>query len=199
MVGIRKGTVSDRPQLARTLASAFSEDPLFRWMVGPKAPLEERMRIFFDAFLKQNLRKPDHLVFVSEDGTGAAIWQPVDKWKVPPGELVRSLPAIVRAFRGRVPAMMGALTAIEKQHPKEPHYYLEVLGTHKDRQGKGIGSAVMSGMLKRCDDEGLPAYLESSNPRNIPFYARHGFEVRQEISCGKGAPTCTSMWRTPRG
>jgi len=199
MVGIRKGTVSDRPQLASTLASAFSEDPLFGWMTGAKAPLEARMRIFFDAFLKQNLRKPDHLVYISEDGTGAAIWQPVDKWKVPPGDLVRSLPAMVRAFRGRVPVMVGALTAIEKMHPREPHYYLEVLGTQKDRQGKGVGSAVMSEMLERCDEEGLPAYLESSNPRNIPFYARHGFGVREEISCGKGAPTVTAMWREPRG
>lgn len=50
-----------------------------------------------------------------------------------------------------------------------------------------------------CNEEGLPAYLESSNPRNIAFYARHGFEVREEVECGKGAPVCTTMWREPRG
>ena len=199
MVAIRTATASDRQQLAACLASAFSEDPLFGWMAGPKAPLEARMRIFFDVFLKQNLRRPEHLVFVSEDGTGGAIWQPVDKWKVPPADLVRALPAIMRAFRGRVPAMIGALNAIERQHPSEPHYYLEVIGTQKDRQSKGVGTAMMAAVLERCDEEGLPAYLESSNPRNIPFYARHGFEVREEITCGKGAPVCTSMWREPRG
>jgi GNAT superfamily N-acetyltransferase len=199
VVAIRTATAADRQQLATALASAFSEDPLFGWMVGPKAPLEARMHVFFDVFLKQNLRRPEHLVFISEDGTGGAIWQPVDKWKVPPADLMRAFPAIVRAFRGRVPAMMGALNAIERQHPKEPHYYLEVLGTQKDRQSTGIGSAVMTAMLERCDEEGLPAYLESSNPKNIPFYARHGFEVREEVSCGKGAPVATTMWREPRG
>lgn len=199
MVVTRRATVSDRAQLVEALASAFSEDPLFGWIAGPKAPLEARMRIFFDAFLKQNLRKPDHLVFVSEDGTGAAIWQPIDKWKVPPGDLVRSMPAIARAFRARVPTMIGALNAIERAHPTAPHYYLEVLGTRKDRQSKGVGSAVMGEMLERCDAEGVPAYLESSNVRNVPFYARHGFEVREEIFCGKGAPVCTTMWREPRG
>jgi GNAT superfamily N-acetyltransferase len=199
VVAIRTATVADRQQLATALASAFSEDPLFGWMAGPKAPLEARMRIFFDVFLKQNLRRPEHLVFVSEDGTGGAIWQPVDGWKVPTAELLRAFPGIVRAFRGRVPAMIGALNAIERQHPKEPHYYLEVLGTQKDRQSKGVGSAVMTAMLERCDEEGLPAYLESSNPRNIPFYARHGFEVREEVTCGKGAPVATTMWREPRG
>lgn len=198
MVVARPASATDRPEAARALASAFSEDPLFGWMVGPKAPLETRLRIFFDAFLKQNLRREDHLVYVAEDGSGAAIWQPVDKWKVPPMDLLRSAPALARVFRGRVPAMMGALSAIEKVHPKEPHLYLEVLGTRRNRQGKGVGAAVMSPVLERCDREGLPAYLESSNPQNIPFYARHGFEVRQEVDCGKGAPVCTTMWREPR-
>jgi GNAT superfamily N-acetyltransferase len=198
MVAIRPATAADRHVLADSLASAFSEDPLFGWIAGPKAPLEERMRVFFDSFLKINLAKPDNLVFVSEDGTGAAVWQPVGKWKVPPTELLRAMPAILRAFRSRIPAMIGALNAIEKVHPAEPHYYLEVLGTRKDQQSKGVGSAVINAVLERCDEEGVPAYLESSNPRNVPFYARHGFEVRQEVSCGKDAPTCTTMWREPR-
>ena len=94
--------------------------------------------------------------------------------------------------------MVSALTAVEKVHPKEEHYYLEVLGTHQDKQSKGIGTAVISHMLDRCDAEGMPAYLESSNPRNIPFYARHGFESTSEIVLGKGAPTVTAMWRNPR-
>jgi GNAT superfamily N-acetyltransferase len=199
MVTIRTATVADRPQLADTFASAFSEDPLFAWMCGPKAPLEARMRVFFDALVKSNLRRQEHLVFIGDDGTGGAIWRPVDQWKVPPADLLRGLLGIARAFRGRVPTMLGALNTIERHHPEEPHYYLEVLGTRKDRQSKGVGSAVIGAMLERCDEEGMPAYLESSNLRNVPFYARHGFEVREELSCGKGAPVCTTMWREPRG
>jgi len=91
-----------------------------------------------------------------------------------------------------------ALSAIEKVHPKEEHYYLEALGTRQDLQSKGVGSAVIGHMLARCDAEGMPAYLESSNLRNVPFYARHGFEPTGEIVCGKGAPTVTAMWRDPR-
>ena len=199
MAAIRPATPADRPAVADALASAFSEDPLFSWMAGPSAPLEKRMRVFFNAFLKMNLRKADHLVFVADDGSGAGVWQPIDQWKVPPADLVRSMPAFVRAFRTRLPAMIGALNAIERAHPTEPHYYLEILGTRQDRQSKGVGSAVINAVLERCDEEGVPAYLESSNPRNVPFYARHGFKERDEVSCGKGAPTCTTMWREPRG
>jgi len=201
MTTIRPATSADRATVASALASAFSDDPLFTWMAGagPDKPLEPKMRRMFDAFLKLDLVKPDHLVFVDEDGTGAAIWKQPNKWKVPNSEIVRALPALLRAFGTRAPTMIGALSAIEKVHPKDEHYYLEALGTRKDMQSKGVGSAMIGAMLERSDAEGLPAYLESSNPRNVPFYARHGFETRGEIVCGKGAPTVTAMWREPRG
>jgi GNAT superfamily N-acetyltransferase len=200
MTAVRAATEADRAKLADSLASAFAEDPLFAWMAGggTKATLEPKMRIFFDAFLKIDLARSDHLIFTDEDRTGAAIWKHPNKWKMPTGDIVRTFPTMIRAFGTKIPRILGALTAIEKVHPKEEHYYLEVLGTHQDKQSKGVGTAVITHTLDRCDAEGMPAYLESSNPRNIPFYARHGFETTGEIVCGKGAPTVTAMWRNPR-
>lgn len=156
------------------------------------------MRVMFDAMLKLELRRSEHLIFMDDDGIGAAIWKAPTKWKMPNGDLVRVMPAMLRAFGIKAPRMIGALSAIEKVHPKDEHYYLEGLGTRQDMQSKGVGSAVISYTLDRCDAEGMPAYLESSNPRNVPFYARHGFEVTGEIVVGKGAPTVTAMWREPR-
>jgi len=200
MNAVRAATEADRAELADSLASAFAEDPLFAWMAGggTKETLEPRMRIFFDAFLKIDLARSDHLIFTDEDRTGAAIWKHPNRWKMPTGDIVRTFPTMLRAFGTKIPRILGALTAIEKVHPKEEHYYLEVLGTHQDRQSKGVGTGVITHTLDRCDAEGMPAYLESSNPRNIPFYARHGFETTGEIVCGKGAPTVTAMWRNPR-
>lgn len=200
MTVIRTATAADRAKVVDSLASAFSEDPLFTWMsaAGQKRPLEPKMRILFDTFLKLDLARSDHLVFTDEDRIGAAIWKHPNRWKMPTGDMVRALPGMLRALGTKAPKMIGAITALEKVHPIEEHYYLEVLGTHQDKQSKGIGSAVMGHMLDRCDTEGMPAYLESSNPRNIPFYARHGFEPTGEIVVGKGAPTVTAMWRKPR-
>lgn len=200
MTTIRPATAADRGLLASSLASAFSEDPLFTWMAGagPGKPLEPKMRLMFGAFLKRDLGRPDHLVFMSNDGSGAAIWKAPTKWKMPTGDLVRSMPAMLRAFGTRMPKMVTAINAIEKVHPKEEHYYLEGLGTRKDLQSTGVGSAVIGHMLERCDAEGLPAYLESSNVKNVPFYARHGFEATGVIDVGEGAPTVTAMWREPR-
>lgn len=200
MADIRPATAADRAKLADCLASAFAEDPLFNWMGGGTtgAAFEPKARIVFDAFLKSDLARDEHLVFTDESGIGVAVWKAPNRWKMPTGDMLRAFPAMLRAFGARAPRMIGAFSAIEKVHPTEEHYYLEALGTRQDMQSRGVGSAVIRPMLDRCDAEGMPAYLESSNVRNVPFYARHGFETTGEIVVGKGAPTVTAMWREPR-
>src|SRR5207253_2372458 len=121
---------------------------------------------FWNSLSKTALAHNDHDIFVSDDLDGVAVWRGIDKWKLPNSEVVKALPAMIRSLRRRFPLALRLLTAMEKAHPTEPHYYLEFLGTRRDRQGKGTGTAVMQPMLERCDAEGLPAYLESSNPRN---------------------------------
>ena len=60
-------------------------------------------------------------------------------------------------------------------HPHEPHWYLNVVSTFPERQGRGLGAAVLQPVLDRCDADGVRAYLESSNPRNLSLYRRQGF------------------------
>lgn len=200
MTEIRAATAADRTTLVGTLANAFAEDPLFRWMTGtsPNQDLEPKLRILFAAFLEPELARTEHLVFTDAGGVGAAIWKAPNHWKTATGDMLRALPAMLRAAGTRTPRVIGAFNAIEKVHPQAEHYYLEALGTRQDVQSKGIGSAMLRNTLDRCDAEGVPAYLESSNVRNVPFYARHGFEKTGEIVVGKGAPTVTAMWREPR-
>jgi GNAT superfamily N-acetyltransferase len=200
MSTIRPATATDRAELADSLASAFCEDPLFTWMAGagPNQSVGPKLRTIFDSFLKLDLGRSEHLVFTDEDRIGVAIWKAPNRWKMPSSDMLRALPAMLRGLGTKTPRMIGAFNAIEKVHPEEEHYYLEALGTRQDMQSKGVGSAVIGHMLDRCDAEGMPAYLESSNPRNVPFYARHGFETTGEIVVGKGAPTVTAMWRKPR-
>jgi hypothetical protein len=200
MTIIRSAAPADRTKVVASLASAFADDPLFNWMAGtgPGKPLEPKLRILFDAFVKLEFAKSEHLVIADEDCIGVAIWKAPNQWKMSTGEMVRTMPAMLRAFGAKAPRMIGALSAIEKAHPKDEHYYLEALGTRQDMQSKGVGSGVLRHTLDRCDTEGMPAYLESSNVRNVPFYARHGFVTTGEIVVGKGAPTVTAMWRDPR-
>jgi GNAT superfamily N-acetyltransferase len=85
----------------------------------------------------------------------------------------------------------------DTHHPREPHWYLQMLGTDPELQGKGIGSALLAQVLERCDRGGQKVYLEASKEKNIPFYARHGFAVSEEMHMPRG-PTIWAMWRDPR-
>jgi hypothetical protein len=51
-------------------------------------------------------------------------------------------------------------------------------------------------VLERCDRDGIGAYLESSKPRNLDFYARFGFRSTGELSLPYG-PKMWPMWREP--
>ena len=114
------------------------------------------------------------------------------------GEAVAIAVPSVRLFRSKLPRAIRLLTQMERAHPTDPpHWYLAVLGTDPAHQGSGVGSALIRAITDRCDAQGLGAYLESSKEQNVPFYARHGFEVVERVDPGGQPPTWT-MWRDPR-
>jgi GNAT superfamily N-acetyltransferase len=76
---------------------------------------------------------------------------------------------------------MEIFSQFDKMHPSIPHWYVLVLGVHAENQSKGSGGELLKRVLDKADAEGLPVYLESSNPRNLDFYKRHGFEVIDKI------------------
>lgn len=138
-------------------------------------------------------------VAVSEDGIGAAtLWAPPGRWEQQPRAQFAMLPAIIRAFRGRLGAAQALSEEMKKNHPEEPHWYLAVIGSDPLVRGAGFGRALMQSRLERCDAEAAPAYLESSHPDNIPYYQRFGFEVTGEFRAPGGGPSLWPMWRAPR-
>ena len=134
---------------------------------------------------------------MTDDLTGAALWSPPGKLRPGLAALAALTPMIPLIWR-RLPLTLRMLQMVESRHPKEPHFYLGVLGTEPAMQGQGIGSSVLAPVLEKCDQGGIPAYLESSKDRNVPFYARHGFQVTGTLDLPKNGPRMWTMWRTPR-
>src|SRR5262249_47048928 len=92
-----------------------------------------------------------------------------------------------------------ALAGAMDDHPGEPHYYLAFIGVAPNRQRHGMGTALLQDSLARIDKAGAPAYLENSNPRNLPLYQRLGFRVIKEVRAPGGAPPIFAMWRPAKG
>ena len=93
--------------------------------------------------------------------------------------------------------ILAVLGQMDGVHPRFPHWYLPWFGVDGGQQGKGLGGVLMKQCLAIVDQDHLPAYLESPNPRNISFYERHGFEVTAVSQAG-GCPPVYSMLRTAR-
>jgi len=93
--------------------------------------------------------------------------------------------------------LQGIGAQAEQFHPKEAYWYLALIGVDPAHQGQGYGSALLASALQECDREHMPAYLESSNARNVPLYARHGFVALGTMQAGS-SPTMVPMLRAAR-
>ncbi|HEX2559796.1 N-acetyltransferase [Phenylobacterium sp.] len=181
---VRIAEKSEQEAVLSTLLLAFSVDPCMRYaLTSPETFIGAFRRL---AMALGGAAFEHGSAYVGADGGAAALWLPagVESDGEGIGALIEQLdiPPEKQEVLGQVGEAMG------ENHPHEPHWYLAMIGTDPSRQGRGLGSALLKEGLRRCDAEGLPAYLESSNPANIPLYERHGFEVVGMIQPGDFPP-----------
>jgi len=182
------------------LGRAFFDDPVMRLML-PDADLRRRKlhRLFASLTRYHHLSRGGVEVAPDGDGIGgAALWDPPGQWQTSRVDELRAMPGLLLAFGASLRRGLEVTELMKEAHPEEPHWYLAVIGSDPAVRGKGFGQALMRSRLDRCDAEHAPAYLESSNPDNVPYYERFGFEVTGEIKLPNGGPSLVPMWRPPR-
>lgn len=197
-VHVRRAVLGEADQVGAALADAFTDDPVFGWLIPfGVANRERRMVTFFTSMARTYLRRDKH-VYLAGDGIGAALWSSPGSWALPMSEVAReSMPAL-RAFGGNLLRALRTQLEVESEHPKEPkHWYLGYLGVRCDHQGQGVGGLMLREVLDGADAAGVPAYLESSNEKNLSLYERHGFAVTTSYSALGHGPTIWRMWREP--
>jgi ribosomal protein S18 acetylase RimI-like enzyme len=189
-----KSSPHDAERLACPLAGAFFDDPVFCWI----APDDDRRRTMLEPFFKlyaETIAAHEES-YSTVDGLAAALWVPPGRLPIPEG--------IAEAFGERLAQIAGAdaerlfevAALIDEHHREGAYYYLQFIGVVPGQQGKGIGSALLSHMLDRCDREGVATYLDATSPSNRALYERHGFRVIDEFSPVAGPPLWP-MWREP--
>lgn len=194
---MRPVVAAEVPRVADMLVRSFADDPVANFMFAGERRRRRGLHSFFTAQIRRQYL-PYGTVYATDDLSSVAVWGPPDRTRHPLRELMQLLPTAPFLMSARVHKALQLLFEIDALHPKEPHWYLATLGTEPGRQRQGIGSAQLQSLLARSDEQGIPAYLESSKERNVPFYARFGFEVVDEHRSSSGGPPIWRMWRDPR-
>jgi ribosomal protein S18 acetylase RimI-like enzyme len=189
-------------QRARTaLARAFFDYELMVYAAPDARRRKSGVTALYSAILKDSFRWGE--VYVTRDGTGVACW-------LPPSAAQMSFLRQVRAGMLQLPFCFGLSSfgrllpydtmtqKLHHEHASLPHWYLSAIGVEPERQGQGVGGALMQPILARADSEGTACYLETHREPNVRLYERHGFEVvcRADVP-GHRVPVI-AMLRKPR-
>lgn len=191
-VQVKTANLYEQEALFDTLKLAFGTDPATRavW------PDPQKYILHFSKFAKAFGGRS----FVNKAAqyvgnySGAALWLPPN---VEPD--VEALLALLKETTSEevqnvVPQVFEKMGSY---HPSEPHWYLPLLGVDPLHHGKGLGSILLKYATDKFDNENVLAYLESSNPRNVPLYERHGFQVLGTIKVNN-FPPIIPMLRKPK-
>ncbi|MFI7009228.1 GNAT family N-acetyltransferase [Streptomyces sp. NPDC050145] len=197
-VRIRRAGASDRDLVVGLLDAAFMDDPVSGWVLPGEEYRRARHARLMGVFT--DVTYDEGYIDLAEDGSAVALW--VDMPAEPhPGEGDGEDEAVqvrqaVDPDNERVEQIARWTSEI---HPVgRAHAYLWMIGVAPDRQGEGLGTALIAPVLERCDREGLPAYLEASNPRSRALYERLGFVFTGTALDLPDGPSLWPMWREPQ-
>jgi len=196
---LRPATSADVKALAAVLARAFSDDPPLVWLLPDTATRLGRVtRMFATIIGVESLRYGGvDLVCGGDEILGGAIWLPPGHWRVGLREQVRAVPSHAWALTGSWGRASRYGHALEEAHPKDPHWYLKMIGVDPASQGRGVASLLLRSRLNRCDQDVQPAYLEASKPDGVSLYEHFGFRRVGSLDMPEGAPVVSGMWRAP--
>jgi hypothetical protein len=196
VTGWRLAQASDVDFVIDTLAAAFADDPLWgSWALPDDSDRVTSLVTHWTPFVRAGLKYDG--VIMSPGGEAVAVW-------IPPGvpEMDEADEALLVAgtqalFGDRAPLLFEVYEMFADARPATPeNWCLSLLATSPGYGGKGHGMRLVEDFLVRVDAEGMPAYLESTNPANLARYGRAGFERLGEFTAPHG-PTVTTMWRPP--
>ncbi|MFI5802301.1 GNAT family N-acetyltransferase [Streptomyces sp. NPDC051561] len=195
-VHIRQATGADRDVVVGVLHKAFRTDPVSQWVFPDPGHRDQVHPHMMGAFT--DLVLAAGRVDLADEGAAAALWLDTPAGAPEPDDGPAQLRAALDPYNERIELIASLTTQTHPHH--EAHLYLWMIGVHPDWQGEGLGSALMTPVLERCDREGKAAYLEASSTRSRELYRRLGFaDHGTPLRLPYGGPLMYPMWRAPQG
>jgi len=171
-----KANANDKQTVVSILSKSFNENRSVNYVLRRDSSRESRLKKLMEYSFDYCSNFGE--VFLSEDRKACALIVLPDKRKTNFKsiylDLKLALTCVGLANLGKV---MKRESKIKSLHPKTPMYYLWFIGVDPDVQNKGLGSKLLKQLIERGKELSRPIYLETSTPKNLPWYEKFGFSV----------------------
>jgi GNAT superfamily N-acetyltransferase len=184
-------------------ARAFHHDPFFIHLTARPLLRARGLGLFWRSSVAAVGDRGEVYGARQSDGrlVGVAVWIKPGQYPLPVGAQLRQGVGAFWGLAPRPPSLVSGtkyLLAIDKAHPHEPLWYLELLVVDPSVQRSGIGGSLQEQVLPKADADGLDCYLETQNADNLPYYRRFGYETVAELHPVKDGPPLWTMRRAAR-
>lgn len=180
-IEVRDYRPEDRDATVRVLTDGFLDFPPVQMIVGTGDGATERLQRLNDISFDP-LPPTTRVLMAERDGRIVGVLTYADQpdcFAMSTRQMLSTMrvigPRLIRATW----LMVGAL----RIHPKTPHRHLSQIAVDPAAQRQGVGGALMTAYCARCDEAGLPGYLETvdwadaSKPSQRKLYERFGFAL----------------------
>ncbi|MDZ3831168.1 MAG: GNAT family N-acetyltransferase [Sphingopyxis sp.] len=195
MTEVNTAAAADRAEIAETLAQAFQTDPALSWILPDAAHRARALRSLFGTLVPADMRAG--LALRTSGGEAASLWRAPGRAHSGTMEFLRTVVPLIGAFGMALPRGLKVQAGIDAHRPAGPYWYLHYVGVRSAHQGKGHGGRIIRAQTAVADREGLPCWLETATPINLPLYERLGFVTQVEWDVPGGGPHFWGMMRPP--
>jgi ribosomal protein S18 acetylase RimI-like enzyme len=169
---------------ALMLAQAFFDYPVSVYSYPDENRRVKKLPYFFRYVLHYCINYGE-VYTTSPNIEGIAVWLISENFPMTMWRLLRSVPLPVFLNLGtesgtKMRAFSDYIDGVHQRLTPFRHWFLQTIGVDPQYQGKGYASKLLSPMLVRIDEEGLPCYLETMDEKDVPLYEHFGFQVVDE-------------------
>jgi ribosomal protein S18 acetylase RimI-like enzyme len=172
------------PAALDALVGALENDPFYAALTPDADIADARRRAILREYFAYALHEGNAYGVVTieaETNAGAAIWLlpqadgVAQKLQATKNAALKNILS-PRGFENYV-AMIEAMSPHAERVVPRRAWYLSILGIAPARQGKGLGKRLLAPTLADADARGASCFLETFNPRTLPFYESVGFRA----------------------
>ncbi len=178
-------TDGDADRVAVMWARAFAQDSMATWPMA-KGVNESVLAAVFKALVPEYVAL--NAAWQVGDCAAAAAWLPplaAAAYAEMEGRTRQAILPLTDDGGSRYIQFWDWLT---EHVPGEPAWFLDVIGVDASAQGRGLGRLLIEHGLTMALHDGLPAFLETGNVRNVSYYETFGFRVDLEADAPGGGP-----------